>query len=69
MLRLFRFWLSFTWNVCLNLVIKTLSAVPRPHFISTCSPDWDLINCSQYKGWAGTGNNLSQSHINTQLNS
>ena len=45
-----RFWLSFTWNVCLNLVIKTLSAVPRPHFISTCRPDWNLINCSQYQG-------------------
>ena len=46
----FRFLLSFTWNVCLNLVIKTLSAVPRPHFISTCRPDWSLINCSEYKG-------------------
>jgi len=45
-----RFFLSLTWNVCINLILKTLSAVPRPHFISTCNPDWSRINCSQFRG-------------------
>ena len=45
-----RFFIGFTWNVAINLVMKTLSAVPRPHFIATCNPDWTLIDCDQFKG-------------------
>eukprot|EP00090_Calanus_glacialis_P014920 TRINITY_DN23794_c0_g1_i1.p1 TRINITY_DN23794_c0_g1~~TRINITY_DN23794_c0_g1_i1.p1 ORF type:complete len:186 (+),score=29.52 TRINITY_DN23794_c0_g1_i1:96-653(+) len=25
-------------------------AIPRPHFIDTCNPNWDLVNCSQNAG-------------------
>ena len=49
-----RFFFGFTWNVAINLVMKTLSAVPRPHFIATCNPDWTLIDCDKYKGWVIT---------------
>jgi len=44
------FFLSMTWNVCINLVLKTLTAIPRPHFIATCNPDWSAIDCEQFKG-------------------
>jgi len=44
------FFFGFTWNVAINLVMKTLSAVPRPHFIDTCNPDWTLIDCDKYNG-------------------
>ena len=46
-----RFFFGFTWNVCTNLVLKTLSAVPRPHFIATCNPDWAAIDCDKFRGW------------------
>ena len=49
-----RFFFGFTWNVAINLVMKTLSAVPRPHFIATCNPDWTLIDCDKYRGWVIT---------------
>ena len=49
-----RFFFGFTWNVAINLVMKTLSAVPRPHFIDTCNPDWTLMDCDKYKGWVVT---------------
>lgn len=44
------FFFGFTWNVCTNLVLKTLSAVPRPHFIATCNPDWAAIDCDKFRG-------------------
>lgn len=44
------FFLGLTWTVCVNLVIKTLTAVPRPHFIATCRPDWEAVDCGRYKG-------------------
>lgn len=41
-----------TLNLLLNEVLKVLSAVPRPHFISTCQPDWQTITplCAQNSG-------------------
>ena len=50
-----RFFLGLTWTVCVNLVIKTLTAVPRPHFIATCRPDWEAVDCARYKGGAAAG--------------
>ena len=47
----FRFWVSLTFSMCINLAMKTLTAVPRPHFIDTCQPRWDIINCSAHGGW------------------
>jgi len=45
-----RFWVSLTFSMCINLAMKTLTAVPRPHFIDTCQPRWDIINCSAHGG-------------------
>jgi len=45
-----RFWVSLTFSMCINLAMKTLTAVPRPHFIDTCQPRWDMINCSAHGG-------------------
>jgi len=46
-----RFWVSLTFNIALNMVLKTLTAVPRPHFIDTCKPLWEKINCSHHGGY------------------
>lgn len=45
-----RFWVSLTFNMGINLAMKTITAVPRPHFIDTCNPRWEEINCSAYGG-------------------
>ena len=45
-----RFWVSLTFNIAINTALKTLTAVPRPHFIDTCKPDWGKINCSVHGG-------------------
>jgi len=45
-----RYWIGATINILVNDVLKTLSAVPRPHFIATCQPDWSRINCSANSG-------------------
>jgi len=45
-----RFWVSLTWNIAINMALKTMTAIPRPHFIDSCQPDWGRINCSQYGG-------------------
>lgn len=45
-----RFFVSLTFNIVVNMVLKTLSSVPRPHFVDTCSPDWNRINCSANGG-------------------
>jgi len=45
-----RYWIGATINILVNDLLKTLSAVPRPHFISTCQPDWTKINCSTNSG-------------------
>lgn len=34
----------------INLALKTMLARPRPHFMATCSPDWDNINCQDNGG-------------------
>jgi len=41
-----------TLNLFLNEVLKVLSAVPRPHFINTCDPDWHTVKplCAQNSG-------------------
>merc|ERR1711971_260759 len=32
-------------NCVVNLLLKTLASTPRPHFFSTCQPDWSRISC------------------------
>lgn len=41
-----RYWIASTFNILINDILKVLTAVPRPHFIQTCQPDWDKINCT-----------------------
>ena len=50
----FRFWVSLTWNVAINMALKTMTAIPRPHFIDTCQPDWGRVNCSQFGGYVAS---------------
>jgi len=45
-----RYWITLTANVLLNLVLKILTSTPRPHFIDTCQPDWERINCTENGG-------------------
>ena len=48
-----RYWFALLGNASLNLALKTMLAIPRPHFIDTCNPNWDLVNCSQNAGQVG----------------
>lgn len=45
-----RFWVSLTFNVFLNMALKTLTAVPRPHFLATCQMKWEKLNCTTHGG-------------------
>jgi len=45
-----RYWVIATGNVLINLTLKTLASTPRPHFIHTCNPDWERINCTDNGG-------------------
>jgi len=45
-----RFLVFLTLNLFLNMVIKIMTAVPRPHFLATCQPRWGKVNCSAYGG-------------------
>ncbi|XP_023325883.1 phospholipid phosphatase 3 isoform X2 [Eurytemora carolleeae] len=45
-----RYWIACTVNILVNDVLKVLTAVPRPHFLETCQPDWDNINCTDNGG-------------------
>lgn len=45
-----RFWVSLTFNIAINMALKTMTAIPRPHFIDTCQPIWERINCSANGG-------------------
>merc|ERR1711971_960092 len=33
-----------------NLTLKALASTPRPHFIDTCRPDWQRVNCTANGG-------------------
>jgi len=46
-----RYFLWATLNILLNDMTKIIVAVPRPHFIETCIPDWQNINCSHNSGF------------------
>jgi phosphatidate phosphatase len=45
-----RYWVASTVNILINDVLKMLTGVPRPHFLETCMPDWDSINCTDNGG-------------------
>jgi len=45
-----RYWVAFTGNILVNLTLKALASTPRPHFIDTCRPDWQRVNCSENGG-------------------
>jgi len=45
-----RYWVAFTGNILVNLSLKALASTPRPHFIDTCRPDWQRVNCSENGG-------------------
>jgi len=45
-----RYWVAFTGNILVNLTLKALASTPRPHFIDTCRPDWQMVNCSANGG-------------------
>merc|ERR1719318_671363 len=32
------------------MALKTMVPMPRPHFITTCNPDWEALNCEQNGG-------------------
>jgi len=45
------YWASSLLNVVFNELLKTVVAEPRPHFLDTCKPDWEKIDCTQNKGY------------------
>jgi len=45
-----RYWVAFTGNILVNLTLKALASTPRPHFIDTCRPDWQRVNCTANGG-------------------
>jgi len=45
-----RYWVSMLACVAVNLSLKLMLALPRPHFIHSCKPDWSLVNCSENGG-------------------
>ena len=55
-----RYWFALLGNASLILALKKMLAIPRPHFIDTCNPDWDLVNCSQNGGQVGIKQNYVQ---------
>ena len=44
------YWTSSLLNVIFNELLKTAVAEPRPHFLDTCQPDWERIDCTQNDG-------------------
>merc|ERR1719153_2003778 len=45
-----RYLVGLLGTACINLAMKTMLAMPRPHFIATCGPDWENINCQENRG-------------------
>jgi len=45
-----KYFTFLTANIFINFCLKILCSIPRPHFIDTCQPDWDNINCDENGG-------------------
>jgi len=45
-----KYFIYLTGNIFVNILLKTATAVPRPHFIDSCVPDWGRVNCSANGG-------------------
>lgn len=43
--------MCWSFNLLSNEITKTLVAEPRPHFIETCKPDWEQIDCKANNGY------------------
>ena len=56
------YWASSLLNVLVNELLKTLVAEPRPHFLDTCKPNWESIDCTHNKGYE----KLPTNHLITQ---
>ena len=48
------YWACSLLNVVFNELLKTLVAEPRPHFLETCKPDWETIDCTRNRGYEST---------------
>ena len=46
-----RYFSAQAGNCVLNIILKTLASTPRPHFFSSCQPDWSLIDCHHNQGF------------------
>jgi len=46
----FRYWVGMSVNTIANITLKTMASTPRPHFLDTCKPDWDQVDCDGNEG-------------------
>jgi len=43
----FSYWVGQSVNTIVNISLKCMASTPRPHFLDTCQPDWNKIDCTR----------------------
>ena len=45
-----RYWYAQALNTIINILMKMIVSRPRPHFLDSCRPDWERIDCQASDG-------------------